>query len=163
MRVWPFAAAALLATGTAAQACQCEDPATFSAKDIEDRAQWIAGRGFVIAEVERLAPSTPNDEHYRVIRPLAGSASGVIRVDRFLTHLPNGQIVAGPITSCDYSAPPGLKRVMAFTRGGGPDALSCGVLGPINAAYVMRPAGMCTQFDLENPAVLKRVLELVER
>jgi hypothetical protein len=33
MKLWPFAAAALLGTGTAAHACQCEDPATMSEAD----------------------------------------------------------------------------------------------------------------------------------
>ena len=153
----------LAAAPGAAFACQCEDPASYTAKDIEERAKWIAGRGFVIAEVERLPSVTPNDERYRVTRRLSGTAPDILRADRFLTRLADGQVLVAPITSCDYSAPPGIKRVMAFSRGGSPEAPTCGVLAAINAAEALRPAGMCTQFDLENPAILNRVLQLVSR
>jgi hypothetical protein len=156
-------ALALAAAPSAAWACQCEDPAGYTAKDIEERAKWIASRDFVIAEVERITPVTPNDERYRVIRPLAGTSPDIIRADRFLTRLANGEMIIGPVTSCDYSAPPGIKRVMAFSRGGSPAVATCGILATINAAEALRPAGMCTQSDLENPAILKRVLQLLSR
>lgn len=153
----------LAAAPSTALACQCEDPAGYTAKEIEERAKWIAGRGFVIAGVERLAPATPNDERYRVIRRLFGTAPEVIQADRLLTRLADGQILVAPITSCDYSAPPGIKRVMAFSRGGPTAAPTCSVLATINAGEALRPAGMCTQSDLENPAILKRVLQLLSR
>ncbi len=159
-----FLLALLLAAGpSAALACQCEDPKSYTAKDIEERAKWIASRGFVIAEVERVTPVTQNDERYRVIRRLSGAAPDVIQADRFLTRLADGQILVAPMTSCDYSAPPGFKRVMAFSRGGSPAAPTCGVLATINAGEALRPAGMCTQSDLEHPPILKRVLQLLSR
>jgi len=154
-------ALALAAAPGGALACQCEDPAGYTAKDVEQRAKWIAGRGFVIAEVERMTPVTPIDERYRVISRLSGTAPDVIQADRFLTRLANGQVLVAPITSCDYSAPPGIKRVVAFSRGGSPAAPTCGVLAAINAGEALRPAGMCTQSDLEHPRILKRVLQLL--
>jgi hypothetical protein len=153
----------LAAAPTVASACQCEDPASFSATDIEERARWIASRRFVIAEVERLAPSAPHDERYLVVRRLAGSAPEVIRVDHFLTRLASGQVLAAPITSCDYAAPPGHRRVMAFSRGAAPVAAPCSVLSVMNADETMRPAGMCVQYDLEHPPILKRVIALLRR
>ena len=88
---------------------------------------------------------------------------GVIRVDRFVTHLANGQVLAAPITSCDYAAPPGFKRVMAFTPAGGAASPNCSVFAAAIADETMRPAGMCAQYDLDHPLILKRVLELMAR
>jgi len=156
-------AATLLLWPTSAVACQCDDPAAYSAKEIEERAQWLASRGFVIAEVERLSPNSAHDERYRVVRALRGRAPGVIRVDRFVTHLATGQVLAAPITSCDYAAPPGFKRVMAFTPAGGAASPNCSVFAAAIADETMRPAGMCAQYDLDHPLILKRVLELMAR
>ena len=119
----------LAAAPGAAFACQCEDPASYTAKDIEERAKWIVGRGFVIAEVERLPSVTPNDERYRVTRRLSGTAPDILRADRFLTRLADGQVLVAPITSCDYSAPPGIKARHGVQPGwitGSPDLRSIG-------------------------------------
>jgi hypothetical protein len=148
---------------SAAIACQCDEPANYTTSEIEERARWLASRDFVIAEVERLPPAARHDQQYRVIRLLAGRAPDVIRVDRFLTRLANGQVLAAPITSCDYAAPPGYRRVMAFSRGAAPDRAICGVLSQINAGEALRPAGMCSQSDLDDPRILERVLKLMRR
>ena len=151
--------AALVSWGTAAQACECDDPAAMSAKDQDERAQWIAKQGFVIAEVVRMAPADPmQPERYRVLRPILGEAPSEIVMNARVTRLPDGQMVPAPVTSCDYSGPIGQAVIMAFSDRG---ALApCGVLSRLSGP-ALRPAGMCTQFAVQEPAILNRVKRLL--
>ena len=161
MRAWSFAAAALLASGTSSQACQCEDPAAMSQADKEAAARWIAKQNMTVAEVERLERTdAAGPDVYKVIRPLVGTVGKEIRVSWRMVRLPDGSVIQGPITSCDYTAPVGVRRIMAFapnpphTPG---TALPCSVLGQIAAQWQLTPASMCTQYSLEAPGMVERV------
>jgi hypothetical protein len=153
--------AALAASAGAAHACQCEDPAQMSAKEQAEAARWIAEQKIIIAEVVRLPGSPPQAaERYRVVRQIVGDAPDEIIVLRHITYLPDGQMVAAPISSCDYSGAVGQQTVMAFTpRGAAPP---CGVLASL-AGTTLRAVTMCTQFNVQNPAILAQVRRLSRR
>ena len=149
---------AVLAGASAAEACSCDDPSQQTPAQQLEGAQWIARQNFIIAEVIRQpSANVEQPDRYRVLRRIAGMAPDEIIVRPNVTRLPNGQAIIGPVTSCDYSPPPGAPVIMAFT-GAGPGDLICGIIGPLSAS--LRPAGMCTQFALQTPAVLQHVERL---
>ena len=167
MRFWPFAAAALFGTGTAAHACTCENPATMSEADKQASARWMAERRMIIAEVERIERTDPaGPDVYKVIRPLIGSLGKEIRVGSRMVRLADGSLVEGPITSCDFTLAVGTRRIMAFAPNS-PHATGtappCSVLARIAAQEQLAPAGMCTQFSLEAPGMIDRVRAILAK
>ena len=135
MRYAAMAAAALLASESAALACSClatDDPAElkrFAAEAAED--------AVALVEVEALTSyqQTPAGEQMRVIRTLGGSAPAEFRIER------------GPApssASCDILYEPGQRDVI--------------ILYPAtqepNAAPVFRASGLCMDHLLDKPVFL---------
>ena len=160
MRAQLILFAMLGATSTPVLACQCDDPATLSAQEREERARWIVGRGFIIAEVVRLSPD-PNqfEERYQVVRGIVGVAPKEIVVQRHATRLPDGSWVAAPVSSCDYAGTPGLKQIMAFSFGPTLSVGTCGAPARVGGS-TMTPAPMCTQYGVQDPSTLDLILRL---
>jgi hypothetical protein len=115
----------------------------------------------VVAEVERLERADPAaPDVYKVIRPLIGTVGKEIRVGWRMVRLADGSVIQGPITSCDFTAPVGVRRIMAFMPNP-PHAPGttppCSVLARIAAQEQLAPASMCTQYSLEAPGMIDRV------
>jgi hypothetical protein len=155
--------AALALVPSAALACQCDDPAGLSTAEKEERARFYAGLDLLFAEVERLDDNRDfrAPQRYRIHKRLWGEPpSDEILIYPLPTRLPNGEVVPSIQTSCDYSGTPGFRKVMAFRRGPlGPNGEPCGVLAKANHSG-LSPYGQCLQYLLDDPAFVRRILEL---
>jgi hypothetical protein len=168
--------AAAAALGAApALACQCEDPASFGEAERANMARVLAVQAVTIAEVERIG--TVYEERYRVIRYLAGErpAGPELRVREPVAS----PFPPAPRTSCDYSAGVGQKAIVAFVRPGLGwvsaqklvDGRLCGPRAALAIADLHTPgragpllvANQCTQYFLQAPGNLKRVLDAARK
>lgn len=158
-----LAGAALAFAPSAAHACQCDDPASLSAADKEERARFYSGLDLIFTEVERSDDDRNGaaPQRYRVHQRLWGDVpSDEIRIYPRLTRLPSGETVPSIQTSCDYAGTPGVRKVMAFHRGSpGPNGEPCGVFAKVNDSGLAL-YGQCLQYMLDDPAFLRRLLEL---
>ena len=142
-----FLAAVLLAISTPALACQCDDPAKMRDADRQRQAEWIAGSGASIAEVELVR--TPQGDHYRTVRYLFGPRQSAYPV----------RDPVGPITSCDYEITKKKRAIMVFLPqrpGAHQKQIPCGPSDDESRAGFV-PAGMCTQFFIQAAGNLERV------
>jgi hypothetical protein len=117
-----------------------------------------------LAEVERVDDARKYDlpQRYRVSRSLFGLVpSREIMIYPRYTRLPDGSLVpASPGSSCSYYGTPNFRKVMAFTAD--PEAAqrqTCGVFARINDSNLV-PFGMCLQYHLNEPAFVRRLVEL---
>ena len=146
IRTLVFAVA--LAASTPALACECDDPASLSDADSEERSKWIANSGASIAEVELVR--TGRGEQYRTLRHLFGEPHASYPV-----RDPNG-----PFTSCDFGIAPGKRAVMAFLPQRSPRTRAATKPCGQDASEAHRgfsPGGMCIQFYVQAPGNLDRV------
>lgn len=155
--------AALALAPAPAWACQCDDPASLSAAEKEERARFYARLDLLFAEVERTDENRNGmaPQRYRIHKSLWGNfPKDEIRIYPRLTRLPSGEIVPGIQTSCDYAGSLGVRKVMAFSRSSpGPNGEPCGVFAKANDSGLAL-YGQCLQYLLDDAAFVGRLLEL---
>ena len=143
MRFWPIAAAALVAIETAALACSCL--ATTDPAELKRLAPDAAKNALALVEVETLIPfheSQGAGDRMRIVRTLAGSASGEFVVER--GHLPSS-------ASCD----------LLFDRGQGGVVILYPASGQAPGPKY-RISGLCTDHLLDQPVFRNEVQRLID-
>ena len=150
-----LAGAALAFLPSTALACSCDDPRTLDAAGIEKAARYLVNDGLIVAEVERTDKGVPKQpQQFRVKRTLVGSP------------LPPTLLLPADVsrpyhTSCDYELPVGFTGLAVFTRRlPTSTATPCSVLAPASADAPIRVAGLCTFGLLDNPAIIRRAIQL---
>lgn len=151
--------AALALIPSAAFACTCEDPAQLTPGQLENDIKLMTSRQLHIGVVMRLDAELPGDvRRYRVLEDLTGNLPDQVIVWPYLTRLPDGRYIEGPITSCDFDLPAGKIATVAFqARAGRFEPAPCGVLGPANDSG-LRTAGQCVNLWLDDPKLRKRLI-----
>ena len=154
--------AALAFLPSAALACSCDDPARLSPAQLESDLKLIAGRQLHIGRLVKLGTTLPGQaRRYQVLEDLTGNLPREVVIWPFLTRLPDGSFVEGPVTSCDHDIEVGKLSYMAFqARDGRFQPAPCGVLGPANDSG-LRSAGLCTKFWLDNARLRQRLVAAV--
>lgn len=147
--------AALAFVPGAALACSCDDPLRFTEAQVEKAARYLVDEAMIVAEVERVdtaARSQP--QQFRVTRTLLGAALPA----RLLLPAAESRPY---VTSCDYDLKPGYRGLAIFrTADQARPRSTCSVLATAEASSTIRLAGLCTYGLLENPAILRRAVEL---
>ena len=143
MKVWPAAAAALVAIETAAVACSCL--ATTDPVELKQLAPDAARNAVALVEVETVVPyqdSNGTGDTMRVIRTLAGTAAGEFRVER--RHIPSG-------ASCDLLFDKGQRDIVILypsTR-------------QVGSEPTYRISGLCTDHLLDQPVFRAEIERLI--
>ncbi len=145
MRIWPIAAAAMVAIESAALACSCL--ATTDPAELKRLAPDAAKNAIALVEVETIVPYHESEgagDRMRIVRTLAGSASAEFLVER-------GQFPSS--ASCDLLFDRGHRDVV--------------ILYPASSQAATAPkyriSGLCTDHLLDQPIFRDEVKRLIER
>jgi hypothetical protein len=151
--------AALALLPSAAHACQCEDPAQLSQSQFENDLKLMTSRQLYIGRVMRVDNNLPGQaRRYQVIDDLTGNLPEVVIVQPNLTRLPDGTMIEGPQTSCDFHGVPGNLITMAFqTSGADAKKAPCDVTGAVSDSG-LRSAGQCVNLWLEDRRASARLV-----
>jgi hypothetical protein len=167
------AVTALAGLESMAAACSCEAPESLSDADKDRAARRIAVHAVSIAEVEMVRPidtARREGELYRTVRHLFGTNQPEFRMARRFETLPDGTVLVPP-NSCEFSAEPGKRVVMAFFPAGSSwqeaEAIAglCGVTAATaivdfqstHRSNLFDTSGLCTQLIVQSPDMIERI------